>query len=497
MAESGVAQDAIPTGPGLVTDVAVAEPGGREREPVETAIDKPTISERGTSKPAAVAEPSLPAPGAEHGTTTKPPPPRLKLSTSELDFGLLPLNSDSPRHCVRIENVGGGALHARVRTSGSWLRLHQANDELIVGVDTTLAGFHQGEILVESHGGTGAIKVLAHVEPTGSPSAESATTTTIGTAPKQSRSDNVEKPTTVGMPPSFPNQPTLAAITGSPSTEMPGHPSRGRPASVNQAASQRQPVHHANRDSAHPGSEPRVKKAWRIGCLPLISLCCILFAAALCSVPNSTPTTGQECTKNAPSQPSAGTSESPTSAPKTVDALASRARDSTPLTIGELCESSYFGTTGTFTQTGWDLLDDCTTAVTDRTGAPVSATKLMRTLGCNQVVTITAVNTTKGCVVTFGAANFPSVGTVNEMINAMNGGMSSGAGTFNQNWHNVPAEGRAGWYNFTMQALGHWLVFAVGGYADGRNWDNSTDYTVSSCESDLMDGVQKKLAQRK
>jgi TIR domain len=108
----------------------------------------------------------------------EPVPPKLQLSTTAVDFGRLPRHGRSPERKVRLGNPGGGTLNAQATTQASWLEVHLVGDELVVAVDTSAVGEHQGVINVDSDGGAATIGVLARIEPEPSPAEEA--TTTIG-----------------------------------------------------------------------------------------------------------------------------------------------------------------------------------------------------------------------------------------------------------------------------------------------------------------------------
>ena len=103
--------------------------------------------------------------------------PKLELSATAIDLGRLLVRGQSPERLVRIRNVGGGDLHARVTSSAGWLKLRQAGDELVVAADTSTAGQYEGTVIVDSDGGTAAIRVRAVVSPAPLPASETATTT--------------------------------------------------------------------------------------------------------------------------------------------------------------------------------------------------------------------------------------------------------------------------------------------------------------------------------
>jgi protein kinase-like protein len=103
--------------------------------------------------------------------------PRLDLSTTQVDFGLLPQHGKAPERAIRLGNVGGGNLNARAATQAGWVTLRQAGDQLVVGVDTATAGDHQGTISIDSDGGSAIIRVQAYVV-AAAPSGQ-----TAGTAP--------------------------------------------------------------------------------------------------------------------------------------------------------------------------------------------------------------------------------------------------------------------------------------------------------------------------
>jgi uncharacterized RDD family membrane protein YckC len=93
------------------------------------------------------------------------PPPRLELSATVINFAPIPQHSKPPERRVRLGNAGGGTLNARASTQASWLELRQIGDELVISVDTTSAGEHDGVVTIGSDGGLGTIRVTGTVEP--------------------------------------------------------------------------------------------------------------------------------------------------------------------------------------------------------------------------------------------------------------------------------------------------------------------------------------------
>lgn len=116
---------------------------------------------------AAIAVLSTPASAAAPG----PPLPELIVSDKVIDLGRVPLHGQSPEHRVRVSNAGGGNLNARAAASASWLRLRHAGDELLITVDTSSAGEHEGIVTVDSDGGTADIRVLVRMDPSLVPAA--------------------------------------------------------------------------------------------------------------------------------------------------------------------------------------------------------------------------------------------------------------------------------------------------------------------------------------
>ena len=94
-----------------------------------------------------------------------PPPPELALPTTSIDFGRLTLGGPPPERRVRLGNAGGGLLNARGSTSASWLKLRLAGNELVIAVDTSAAGEHEGTVTIDSDGGSATIRVQAQVGP--------------------------------------------------------------------------------------------------------------------------------------------------------------------------------------------------------------------------------------------------------------------------------------------------------------------------------------------
>jgi hypothetical protein len=100
---------------------------------------------------------------ADSGQAKLPVPPRLELSATTVDFGQLSLHSEPRERRVRLGNVGGGSLNARMAAQADWLKLRQDGDELVVSVDTSAAGQYQGAVTVDSDGGSATIDVQARV----------------------------------------------------------------------------------------------------------------------------------------------------------------------------------------------------------------------------------------------------------------------------------------------------------------------------------------------
>jgi hypothetical protein len=147
-----------------------------------TEDDSRTVSAAATAVLGTQAQPAPPqlvppAPAPPPPAPPPPVPPKLQLSATMVDFGRLAQHSQSPERSVRLGNAGGGTLNARSATHASWLKLRQVGDELMIGVETTTAGKHEGVVNVDSDGGSAAIHVLARVDPTPPPAPEPAATT--------------------------------------------------------------------------------------------------------------------------------------------------------------------------------------------------------------------------------------------------------------------------------------------------------------------------------
>jgi len=117
---------------------------------------------------------------------SQPAPPRLEVAATVVDFGRLPQRSRPPERRVRLGNAGGGLLNARAATEASWLELRQIGDELVVVVDTTAVGEHEGTVTVDSDGGSATIRVQARIDPAPVLAAEAAATVGTEAAPETS-----------------------------------------------------------------------------------------------------------------------------------------------------------------------------------------------------------------------------------------------------------------------------------------------------------------------
>jgi uncharacterized caspase-like protein len=154
---------------------------------------------------AALSTQAQPEQGAPVPGPPGPVPPELAVSATAIDFGRLPRHGAAPEHRIRLSNAGGGTLNARSATQASWLNLRQAGDELVITVDTSAEGEHEGRVTVDSDGGSATIRVRAHVESALAPET-SAETSPVEAAPAGP----------VPAPPGRPNEPGTqgkAAVT--------------------------------------------------------------------------------------------------------------------------------------------------------------------------------------------------------------------------------------------------------------------------------------------
>jgi hypothetical protein len=99
------------------------------------------------------------------GSAVTTPGPQMALSTSEIDFGRMPVHSQPPSRTVEFHNTGGGDLNARVARTPAWLHAELTADALVLTPDPVVVGVLAGEVLVETDGGPGTIQVTARVDP--------------------------------------------------------------------------------------------------------------------------------------------------------------------------------------------------------------------------------------------------------------------------------------------------------------------------------------------
>jgi hypothetical protein len=132
-----------------------------------TEDDSRTVAATATEALRAQAQPAA---HTQPAAQTQPAaPPRLELSATVIDFGPLAHDTTSPERRIRLSNAGGGTLNARAVSPASWLKLRQEGDELVLAVDTTVAGEHEHTVTVDSDGGSATIRVRARVEPAPAP----------------------------------------------------------------------------------------------------------------------------------------------------------------------------------------------------------------------------------------------------------------------------------------------------------------------------------------
>jgi hypothetical protein len=145
------------------------------------ALERLTDDDSRTAAAAATAALTAQAQEPEQGSP-EPAPPLLALPATVVDFGRLARHATSPERRIALGNAGGGTLNARAATQASWLRLRQEGDELVLAVDTTAEGAHEGTVTVDSDGGSATIAARARVEPAPAPAHGTAAAITHGEA---------------------------------------------------------------------------------------------------------------------------------------------------------------------------------------------------------------------------------------------------------------------------------------------------------------------------
>lgn len=451
-------------------------------------------SQGGVSQPATTGDAARGEPAPPGAASAGPVPPRLVLSSSRIDFGRLPLGGESPSRVVRIENAGGGELRAHGTTTASWLRLRQVDDELVITADTAQEGSHEGTITVESLGGSASVEVRARVTPLvrsedpgrppgahptlGGPRSAVPDEAHEGPTPPPGATPAIRPTSAAGSPPRQPQ------IGGGPPVESPAPGDAPRPAEEHAAQLHVESPARPDDD----GKEPRRRRQlviWSVAA-GVVVLALVGIIGWLTMSPSPGVATGHGCPTGSSTAPT-GASASPGE-----DPLASRAIDAAPLTVEELCQPSYTGGTGTFTQTGWDRSDDCTTALYRREAAQTPADGLLKTLGCSQVVSITAVNSNSNCTTTFGAFNFPDEEAADRMINALPGEESDGAVGLAFKRHDRAEEGDPTDGYFLVSTVGHWMAYAVSYHTDGQARDDA----LNVCNEDGLQFVTATLNRR-
>jgi DNA-binding beta-propeller fold protein YncE/uncharacterized caspase-like protein len=114
-------------------------------------------------------QPTTPEPQPLAPEPQLPEPPRLRLSATAVDFGPIAHHSRSPERRIRLSNAGGGTLNAHATTRAGWLEVRQEGDDLVLAVDTTVAGRLEHTVTIDSDGGSATINVQALVEPAPQP----------------------------------------------------------------------------------------------------------------------------------------------------------------------------------------------------------------------------------------------------------------------------------------------------------------------------------------
>jgi len=93
-----------------------------------------------------------------------PEPPKLVLSAKEVNFGCITYDAKPPKTTIRLNNTGGGELNAKVTSLGDFLKVKLIGDLVEITPDVSETGAQQGQILIETDGGTATIPVFAEIE---------------------------------------------------------------------------------------------------------------------------------------------------------------------------------------------------------------------------------------------------------------------------------------------------------------------------------------------
>jgi Caspase domain len=89
--------------------------------------------------------------------------PRLELSTSELDFGILTIGQESPTRTVRVRLPAGEQGDVTVTTAQPWIRVRELRGALSVSVDTSRPGRLDGQVVAAGVGGRVVLPIKARV----------------------------------------------------------------------------------------------------------------------------------------------------------------------------------------------------------------------------------------------------------------------------------------------------------------------------------------------
>jgi uncharacterized RDD family membrane protein YckC len=121
----------------LAGDVRIDSDGGPATIRVTATIDSPSIS------------------------------PKLELSTLAVDFGRMRVGSKPSSHRVKVRNVGGGNLNARIASVPAWIKAQLTGGTLTLKAEPKAPGMLFGDVLIDSDAGPARIHVTATVDSPG------------------------------------------------------------------------------------------------------------------------------------------------------------------------------------------------------------------------------------------------------------------------------------------------------------------------------------------
>jgi uncharacterized RDD family membrane protein YckC len=156
---------------GTAEQAATPPEAGDLGEQTHAPPGRPEDAQHQRGKEQVLARPKTPVQPPDQRVQAHARRPKLAVSTLRVDFRHMPVGSKPSPRRVKVRNVGGGDLNARIASAPLWVQAELRGGILTLKPDPKAPGSLLGDVLVDSDGGSATIRVTATADPPSVPHA--------------------------------------------------------------------------------------------------------------------------------------------------------------------------------------------------------------------------------------------------------------------------------------------------------------------------------------